>query len=169
MSGLILNEDAIAQAIRAEDETALAGFRSAYTAHMDRMRHELAEVRKALADAESLTCQYAGLIGEQKEQLRIAATPSGIARAIRRLDPGQCYPDVMLPMVTSLAGIAKQRYEFEAVTQNLDGAALALMDEMSSDTMAGVEVSDEVQTAMDRQFSGARGEIMNLSLQRRPA
>ena len=59
--------------------------------------------------------------------------------------------------------------ELEAVTQNLDGAALALMDEMSSDTMAGVEVSDEVQTAMDRQFSGARGEIMNLSLQRREA
>jgi hypothetical protein len=166
--GQFLNEDAISAVLKADDEVARAHFRSAYTAHMDRLRAELAETRKSLVEAERLTCKYAGLIGEQKEALRIAATPGGIAKAIRHLDPGQCYPDTLLPAVTALAGIAKQCTGYEAVVQGLDDAALALMDEMAPDTMTGVDVSEQVQTAMDRQFGGARAEVMNLSLQRRP-
>lgn len=166
---LIYGGDDIAKAIREDDEAAMARFRSAYTAHMDRLRAELAEARRLLTEAEGLTCKYAALIGEQREQQRIAGTPSGIARAIRHLDPGQCFSDVMLPMVTALAGISKQRHEFKAVTQGLDDAALALMDEMSPDSMADVEVSAQVYTAMDTLFPGAEKNLMNLSLQRRDA
>jgi hypothetical protein len=89
---LIYGGDDIAKAIRQDDETAMAGFRSAYTAHMDRLRAELADVRKSVADAERLTYRYAALIGEQRETMRIAATPSGIAAAIRRLDAGSALP-----------------------------------------------------------------------------
>jgi hypothetical protein len=127
---LIYGGDDIAKAIRQDDETAMAGFRSAYTAHMDRLRAELADVRKSVADAERLTYRYAALIGEQRETMRIAATPSGIAAAIRRLDAGQCSADVLLPMVTALAGISKQHQGLDGVTESLDDAALRLMDLM---------------------------------------
>jgi hypothetical protein len=84
MSGLILNEDAIAQAIRAEDDADRARFRDLQQAQIERLRSELAAERTAKLEAESLTGKYANLIGQQREELRTfrgqnATPPAGCA------------------------------------------------------------------------------------------
>ena len=170
MSGLILNEDAIAKAIRAEDDSDRARYQQLQQAQIERLRSELAAERTMRLQAESLTWKQAGLIGEQKEQLRVAATIDGIVKAIHNIADEVIYADQVAAILAALGAQCKENEvndrEFSAVTAAVDKAHDAAHDYATHDTMAGVVVGNTVRAAMDTLFPGAAKFVQNMGIGR---
>lgn len=86
---LIHGGDDIAKVIAEADREARQGYASAQQSFINHLRSELAAERTAKLNAEGLATKYAGLIGQQREELlvqqREAATPQGVIKAIRAL------------------------------------------------------------------------------------
>ena len=167
---MIQNEDALAQAINADDAAAREGYVNASQRHMDLLRAELANERAAKLAAESLCVRYAGLIGEQKEQLRVAATIDGIVKAIRNIADEVIYADQVAAILAALGAQCKENEvndrEFSTVTAAVDKAHDAAQDYATADDMGSVDVSEDVGHAMEQLFPGAAKFVQNLGIGR---
>ena len=168
--GMIQNEDALAQAINADDAADREGYVNASQRHMDLLRAELAAERTLRLQAEDLTWKQAGLIGEQKEQLRVAATIDGIVKAIHNIADEVIYADQVAAILAALGAQCKENEvndrEFSAVTAAVDKAHDAAHDYATPDTMAGVVVGNTVRAAMDTLFPGAAKFVQNMGIGR---
>jgi hypothetical protein len=145
--GLIHGGDDIAKIIQADDEAARKGYVHAQDRHIERLRAELAAERTARLAAESLTARYAGLIGEQKEQLRVAATVDGIAQLVRKLKPQDITPESLGFLLLALSGRVDAMVkecgwsEFDFMPHELDLMSAHCQD--THDELHAVDVIEE--------------------------